>query len=432
MGIEGKQKTSFLFDRGNMQWRTSLFLLALAFPLGLQVFFHQETTVDYRSIVISLQLTSILTGIILLQPLRLAISAKLQILILFWLAWGWLCAVYSPYPSVSALRQVEWTVLVCFTALLVAVFQKYPFIVIWSYGFILTGFFLVSLGIVVYWNLLPDPENYDWVTMMPHFTNIRHFGHYAAAGVILMSIGTVRIQEKVVRFQPPLLFFALLLSVAFGFLFWSGGRGSVLAVAIGLLWIVSFGVQKGQRGQFTLTTIFSASIGWLLSSFFAVQNMSMGLFNSFCRSIWASSLDRLLSGRLSLWKVALEKMNPPEGNLFFGHGPDVFSLQTDFPGISHPHNFFLQALLEWGLPGTVFFSLLLVALYKRCWDQATGNKKTTTELYHYPLLGAQALWVSYFFLGLIDGAFYFALPLTILAVCAAIIFAFSPPPKPQL
>jgi O-antigen ligase len=312
------------------------------------------------------------------------------------------------------------------------VFQKYPFIVIWSYGFILTGFFLVSLGVVVYWNLLPDPENYDWVTMMPHFTNIRNFGDYAAAGVILMSVGTVRIQEKVVRFQPSLLFFALLLSVAFGFLFWSGGRGSILAVATGLLWLVFWGAQKGTRGQFVVITGLSAAVGWFFSFFFAVQNIFLGLLNSFGRTIGASSLDRLLSGRLSLWKVALEKINPPDGNLFFGHGPDVFRLQTDFPGIIQPHNFFIQALLEWGLPGTVFFSLLLVALYKRCWNQAAGNKETTSELYHYPLLGAQALWVSYFFLGLIDGAFYHALPLTILAVCAAIIFAFSPTPKQQL
>lgn len=430
MAIDGKRKGYFLLV--NMQWRNLLFLTALAFPLGLQVFLHPGTTADYRPIVISLQLISILIGICFLQPLRLAISTKLQILIIFWLGWGWLCAANSPYPFVSALRQLEWTVLISFTALLVAVFRKYPLMVFWSYGFILTGFVLVGIGIIVYWNLLPDPENYDWVTMMPHFTNIRNFGDYAAAGVILMSLGTVWIQEKAVRFKPFLLLFILLLSMAFGLLFWGGGRGSILAVATGLLWLVSFGAQKGKRGQFALLTTLSASIGWLLSSFFAVQNMSLGLFNSFGRTVGASSLDRLLSGRMSLWQVALEKINPPDGNLFFGHGPDIFRLQTDFPGIIQPHNFVIQALLEWGLPGMVFFSLLLVVLYKRCWNQARGNKKITYELYHYPLLGAQALWVSYFFLGLIDGVFYHALPLTILAFCAAVIFAFSPPPKLQL
>lgn len=409
--------------------KSILFLLALCLPLGLQVFFHPGTTADYRIITISLQLMAIITGISCLSPLHLKISAKVQLLIFLWLGWGWVCAMYSPFPIISSLRQIEWTILVLFTGILAAIFQKHLFLVYWAYGMLLAGFILVGLGIIIYWNFLLDPEHYNWVAMMPHFMNIRHFGYFAAAGTILSTIGpawmTHQRRESPFKAMPIILFG--IQTIAFGFLFWSGSRGSMIAVATGLLWLFFFAAKAKKRWLFTLLTTLSGGTGLILASFFAVENMSMGFLNSLSRTMGASILDRLLSGRIILWEIAIQSILPPEGSLLVGSGPDSFRMLPDIYGRAvQPHNVFVQSLLEWGVPGTLLFCLLLLVTYTVCWNQAQIIKKKVFESNYLPLLGAQALWVSYFFLGLIDGVFYHALPLTILAVCAAIIFAFNP------
>ncbi len=415
-------------DAWEKDGKIMLFLLALCLPLSLQVFFHPGITADYRIVVISLQLIAIITGISCLSPLHLKISPRVQLLIFLWLGWGWVCAMHSPYPIISSLRQIEWTILVLFTGVLAAVFQKHPFLVYWAYGMLLAGFVLVGLGIIIYWNFVLDPEHYNWVAMMPHFTNIRNFGHYAAAVTILSAIGpawmTHQRRESPFKAMPPILF--VIQTMAFGFLFWSGGRGSIIAVATGLLWLFFFAAKTKKKWLFTLLTTLSGGTGFILASFFSVENRSMGFLNSLGRTVGASTLDRLLSGRITLWEIALQSILPPEGSLLVGSGPDSFRLHSNFSGIIQPHNVFVQSLLEWGVPGTLLFCLLLLVTYTVCWNQAQIIKKNVFEPNYLPLLGAQALWVSYFFLGLIDGVFYHALPLTILAVCAAIIFAFNP------
>ena len=425
LSFEGKRNFSLGFKK---PWEERFFLLSLCLPLTLQVFFHPGTTAEYRIVVISLQLITIITGIICLSPLSLEIPKKIQIVILLWLVWGWICAINSPYPVLSCMRQIEWTILVLFTGLLTAIFRKNPLLVYWTYGMILVGFLLVVMGIVVYWNFIPYPEHYDWVTMMPHFTNIRNFGHYAAAGTILSSIGSVWMTHEWQKSRRKLIQLTLFSTqtIAFCFLFWSGGRGSVIAVGLGILWFLFWGVARNKRWIFALMTTLSGCAGFILASFFTVQNLSLGLLNMFGRTIGASSLDRLLSGRVVLWKTAIKIILPPEQHLLFGYGPDSFRMHPDIeilPWIIQPHNVFIQTLLEWGIPGALLFCLFLLFIYTSCWKQACNIKVNGFDLKHLPILGSQALWISFFFLGLIDGVFYHALPLTILGACAAISFS---------
>jgi len=102
----GEGEAFLLSDALEKHWKIIIFLLSLCLPLSLQVFFHPGTTADYRIVVISLQLITIITAISCFSLLYLEISPKLQILILLWLGWGWVCAVNSSYPIVSYLRQM--------------------------------------------------------------------------------------------------------------------------------------------------------------------------------------------------------------------------------------------------------------------------------------------------------------------------------------
>lgn len=416
-------------------WETKLFLLSLCLPLSLQVFFYPGVSSGYRIVVISLQLIPVLTGIICLSPLHLEMSTKVKVFLLLWLGWGWVCAINSAYPMASCVRQIEWTVLILFTGMMTAVLRKKPSFVYWAYGMLVTGFVLVAIGIVVYWNLLPDPKNYDWVRMMPHFANIRNWGHYAAAMTIMSSIGAVSLtnQWDEVRLRGLQLILIGIQTMAFGFLFWSGGRGSVIAVLSGFLWLLFFGVKKNKKWLFVLLTSFSASIGFVFSSFFVVQSMSLGLLNMLGRTLGASTLDRLLSGRLGLWEMALKLINPPEGSLLFGYGPDAFRMYPDtLHHIVQPHNVIIQAVLDWGIPGAFFFCILLFFIYTSCYTRAKKIKKNKFEMIHGPILGSQALLIGFLLLGFVDGVFYHALPLTILSVSVAIIFAYIPFSKQDL
>ncbi|MCW7754188.1 O-antigen ligase family protein [Desulfobotulus sp. H1] len=400
-----------------------VFLGLLTLPLGLQFFFHTGNTADYRITVLSLQLIIISIGIYFFQPLQWKISDELKLLIVSWLAWGWVCAFNSSFYTISLIRQTEWTILLLFTAILSMVFHRQPRMIPWSFMIVSAGFVLLACGIIIYWNIIPDPRNYDWVLMMPHFTNIRHFGYFVTAIVLLSSVGALHIAWGEKSYLPIRISFSLVQILGFSFLFWSGSRGGILAATAGLFWIIMFVQGKIHKWRFFLWTLFFMSLGLLFSSFFAVTNTSLGIMSAFERTGTASSLEHLLSGRTYLWKIAMESTAYPYGSLSFGYGPDAFRMHPDVQHVVQPHNFFFQALSEWGIPGAIFFCSILAWLYTVCWKQ--GKKISSFNQYNLYLLPCQALWVAYFFLGLIDGVFYHALPLTLLAMSAAVIYAYD-------
>lgn len=359
-------------------------------------------------------------GFFCLQPLILPIPERFGVLVLFWLGWGWVCAWQSPEPVVSCLRQVEWTVLVLFTGVLVRAVGRYPFLPYWMMGLVLIGFCLVCTGIMTYWFLLQDPQQYNWVGMMPHFTNIRHFGYYTTAALLFSSFGISLYATDPLRSGKWCYLLFIMQIIAFGFLFWSGSRGSMLGVAAGLFWMGFCLKEWHARLRFGLFTTCFFLAGLYGSSFFYVDHGSLGLWHALDRTSDAGTLQALFSGRTVLWEIAWNSVHPPEGSLLFGYGPDRLRLHPDMLGYVQAHNVFFQMLSETGLLGLVLFSILLSFVYTsffRC------RKRDTGALQPYLLqCTGQSVWIGFFPLSLIDGVFYHALPLTVLGTALAITF----------
>ena len=140
------------------------------------------------------------------------------------------------------------------------------------------------------------------------------------------------------------------------------------------------------------------------------------------RSIGVRNLDEALTGRLQMWRHVWEAWRP---HPFFGLGPDGYLfIEPSLYGVQ-PHNFILQSLVEWGIPGTLlilgFISGIVVRGWRRCGCAAGGSGGRNP-------LGREsrrlhAVWTSFllmaFLVGLVDGVFYHDLPLLLISVVVA-------------
>ena len=110
--------------------------------------------------------------------------------------------------------------------------------------------------------------------------------------------------------------------------------------------------------------------------------------------------------RIEQWKYGVKIFLE---NLYFGLGSNGFAIsalnekyQTGYPIFayySHPHNLFIQFLVEWGLVGTLLLLLLLGGLFYSSIKCLVFEKK---KIILIPGLGIIALSIH----GLVDGSYY--------------------------
>ena len=159
--------------------------------------------------------------------------------------------------------------------------------------------------------------------------------------------------------------------------------------------------------------LLSCLAGYLLSNMFAVESRSLGFFNSIQRT----SLDNFLTARIKLWQFSLKWIKACP---FFGLGPDGFRFLPDADFMfHHPHNTMLQLTLDWGVPGILLFVYLQYRLMRRGFKTLLKEKKGWLK----GLKVAAFSWiVASVIYGLVDGIYYFAIPLTLTFYCFAMIF----------
>ena len=263
---------------------------------------------------------------------------------------------------------------------------------------------LMILRFLYSWVSVYDPVNHPWSIQLPFAQNIRHIGYLAA---MLLPVGYSFLllkTQKDTGYWLTLIFLVL----AWGLVFWMGGRATFLAL-VGATAVFCLFYPR------TLLAILAAAIsGLLLSQLFTVTDPSLNLFRLFDLGDGQKDLNQLSSHRLTIYQQALQlgwQQSP-----MLGLGSDAFrylrpSILGDY--FAQPHSFIIQTLLSSGLSGGLTLAILLMFL-ARAWLQ---NRNSTWP--GFIIAGMAAIAT-----GLIDGVFYHSLSF----FTVSIVLALSLPP----
>lgn len=326
-------------------------------------------------------------------------TTPVKALALIWLA----AMLLAAQPATALLSLISWLIHGLFAISAWFLFKRWQgnwqsdFVDAMPLGsaiFALTiGGFIAFVGITT---------DYDWVSSLPGFPHIRHSGYFLmpamalSAGAIALSTGNRRLLHMV------------LLAINFGFAIWIGSRGPLMIFA-GML-ALAFAVFAVMRNPRAIAAIALAlGIGAVLSQ--VVPTPGHSSFNVVSRVSGSDtqSVDKLSSGRTEIWRDTLQAIVDQP---LVGHGGNQFRLQIPAAKetYNHPHNSVLQFAYEWGSIGACAMLILLAMLGVRLLRATFANPAENLALF----LGA----LSMAMFSLIDGLFYYNLPIILFLTCA--------------
>jgi uncharacterized membrane protein len=284
---------------------------------------------------------------------------------------------------------------------------------------IVAAVLLCIFAFIVFWNIAPDPVKHNWVSTIPFFMNIRHFGYLAAisipAGYWLLERNTA--ENKSIHWVIAYLILGWTL------VFWLGGRGTFLAVSAVTL-IYPFIANKHNIKWI----IVSPLTGLMISQLFIVDHPSLNLFRFIGHE--GVSLDALSSFRVTIYQESLVywwQQSPIMGIGADGYRyimPPIGNVES----IAHPHSSIIQLLLSYGSIGLLipayFYCLLTWKVIKSDSEfsrkpDSNSNNINTKTLY--------LMLLSTLILSLFDGILYHAYGLFISTIVAGMCIALAWP-----
>lgn len=256
---------------------------------------------------------------------------------------------------------------------------------------------------------IPNEQVFNWKAFGLGVTHIRQVAFYSIVGAGA-ALGLAATTQERSHYWSAVAAATLLLALSF----WSGTRGSLLAVfvafAVGLVLLPA--MRHWRAG---LALIVSYAGGGLISLIHQPPHPFFGLFR-ISRSTAVTKADALATGRLTQWsdsaRAVLERP-------WFGYGESQYGYAV--PGwdqFNHPHNIFLQLLIQWGIIGTACFIALAAYLGWHFMRRASSNGPDMVPAF----LVAAGLAI----LSLYEGSLYHPYPVMMFAVAIAYVMA-SPP-----
>ena len=262
------------------------------------------------------------------------------------------------------------------------------------------------LAAVVAWVIaVQDRPDFDWKRFALGVVHIRQTGFYSAAG----AAAAIGLAAATTRRGYWLAVAAASLLTALSF--WSGTRGSLFAVlaafAAGLVLLPALRTLRMAGAM-----IVSTAAGALLSLVHSAPHPYYGLLR-ISQSAAATGADEIATGRLGMWRAALEAVRERP---LFGYGESQFGVAV--PGWSqfnHPHNIFVQVLVQWGIVGFLcYFSLAAFVAWRFVLAVRRGGPDMVA-----PFLVAGAL----FAMSLYEGALYHPYPIMMIVLSVAFVLA---------
>jgi hypothetical protein len=343
------------------------------------------------------------------------IPNQVSILIIIWLAWTLASTLLGDQPWAAMVRWFEILSSVITAFCLYILIRQQPKLIILIIKAIIAAVLLCIFTFIVFWNIAPNPVKHNWVSTIPFFMNIRHFGYLAT---ITIPVG-YWLLERYSSENKNIHWVIAYLIVAWALVFWLGGRGtflSVLAVTV----IYAFIANK----HHIKWIIVSPLAGLIISLFFIIDHPSLNLFRLIGQE--GVSLDSLSSFRVTIYQESLVYwwQQAP----IMGIGADGFRYIMpaigDVESIAHPHCSIIQLLLSYGPIGLLipfyFFYLLTWQVIKSDSEFDNNSNDVSTKTCYLILL-------STLILSIFDGILYHAYGLFISTIVAGMCIALAWP-----
>jgi len=259
--------------------------------------------------------------------------------------------------------------------------------------------------------------NSEIYNLLSFFSTIRSPG-YVLTSLISLFIGFVLIKNsKNLNFTD-----IAILSTLISLVYFFGGRGNLISIIIAcIISIVYQRIIKENTNVLISTYLTSFVLGLIILEIFK-------FLYSLNSDITVQSHTLLRSNFLDRIEVWVASLNLLKENVFFGQGPNILILlqanglleignwSKNNMMVSHPHNFLIQFLIEWGLIGTL---LILFLMTKNIFKGIIILIKKQNKYLIIPVLNIAGLTAH----GMVDGTYIHPVTVTFLLISNAMIAA---------
>ncbi|MEN5171993.1 O-antigen ligase family protein [Acinetobacter higginsii] len=263
---------------------------------------------------------------------------------------------------------------------------------------------LLHVFLLLYmWFNMANPENYNWVSGLYVFGNIRHLADFLSICFLCSLISFFYTNSFLVKIVW-IIFSVLILAC----ILWSGSRAAYIGLVPSLFLIIFFQDEKIKNTLLIFIVIFFSIFASLL---FQTNNGSLGLFHSINRSL-AGDADQMSSGRMWLYKILFEQFSY---HPIWGNGGEVIRAMEIYQGkqmLAQAHNSILQVLVEFGVLG--FISVLFVAY--TLINEFKGKKLNRTQFFCISII-SNIIVASFF-----NGGAYYVVTISLMCLFISIIF----------
>ncbi|HKX91803.1 MAG TPA: O-antigen ligase family protein [Sphingomicrobium sp.] len=221
---------------------------------------------------------------------------------------------------------------------------------------VVAGLCIYALLVVTFVHSVPDGRPFNWERFPLAGGNIRHIGHFSTIGAAAAA-GSAAFHRGWARYA-----YWLAAAVMLSLSFWSGTRGSIVALWAAFVAGTVMIARLRSIGPW-LALAASTAAGALLSLAGPTPNSLFGM-RRLAATLDAPTADALASGRLAMWADAWAAfLRQP----WFGYGQGQFPAVVESQRLfNQPHNILLQLLLQWGVIGTALALALAAYVAWQC------------------------------------------------------------------
>jgi hypothetical protein len=342
--------------------QTLLIIFAAALPSIFLYYWESyslfNTALNHR-ILITWSEIIICTGFLLINPKSINIHFNLRLAIPFFLFifLGFISSFNSENPYAALARQTE----ICIHFLFI--FLLYKNIASSAHRHIIIGGIVVCFLYTIFHFLLlrlaVGNVPYDWVSDIPFYANIRHWG-YLQVLVLPLSFYLILSSHTRVKYSG-----IALMSISWFAIIWSGGRGSFVAGVIGCFFIAPIVIKPYKK--IALISLLTFGLGLVMAYTLEANNHSLSIKRLFFidHIEKSSSPNQISSSRLEIYRDALKEVTT--NHPFIGMGADNYRYSSGLQSNvlpTQPHSLLIQIIYDYGFIGLLLITMFAYQLYR--------------------------------------------------------------------